>query len=80
MMFSLGFVGGGGGGGGSKSVSGFGPGESISASGFGPGEPISTSGFGPGGPNRWDTGVGKRIVMFQGFFANLRGKFISHRN
>ena len=22
-----------------------------------------------GGPNRWDTGVGKRIVMFKGFFA-----------
>ena len=61
-------------------------GGSISASGFGPGESISTSGFGPGGPNlgggpnRWDTCVGKRIVMFKGFFANISGKFISHQN
>ena len=72
MMFSLSFVGGGGvqiRGGGSKSASRFGPGESISA-----------NGFGPGGPNRWDTGFGKRIVMFKGFFANIGGKFISHQN
>ena len=33
-----------------------------------------------GGPNRWDTVVGKRIVMFKGFFANIGGKFISHQN
>ena len=35
---------------------------------------------GGGGPNRWDTGVGKRIVIFKGFFANIGGKFISHQN
>ena len=67
MMFSLSFVGGGG-------V------QMRSASGFGPEESISANGFGPGGPNHWDTGVGKRIVMFKGFFANIGGKFISHQN